>query len=90
MKFLLCRRAKKGNVGLAERFLIQTETRILAAPSRILLITKMIYSNSPTHGKMVWDGIVKDNAIEATSIWTRERWYWKIKKEYWFRGQMKK
>jgi hypothetical protein len=45
---------------------------------------------SPTHGKMVWDGIVKDNAIEATSIWTRDRWYWKIKKEYWFRGQMKK
>jgi hypothetical protein len=39
---------------------------------------------------MVWDGIVKDNAIETTSIWTRERWYWKIKKEYWFRGQMKK
>jgi len=47
-------------------------------------------THSPTHGKMVWDGIVKDDAIEATSIWTRERWYWKIKKEYWFRGQMKK
>ena len=47
-------------------------------------------THSPTHGKMVWDGIVKDNDIEATSIWTRERWYWKIKKEYWFKGQMKK
>jgi len=47
-------------------------------------------THSPTHGKMVWDGIVKDDAIEATNIWTRERWYWKIKKEYWFRGQMKK
>jgi hypothetical protein len=45
-------------------------------------------THSPTHGKMVWDGTVKENAIEATSIWTRERWYWKIKKEYWFRGQM--
>lgn len=43
-------------------------------------------THSPTHGTMVWDGIVKDNAIEATSVWTRERWYWKIKKEYWFRG----
>jgi len=31
-------------------------------------------------GTMVWDGIVKDNAIEATSIWTRQCWYWKIKK----------
>ena len=47
-------------------------------------------THSPTHGTMVWDGIVKDNAIEATSIWIRERWYWKIKKEYWYRGQMKK
>ncbi len=25
-------------------------------------------THSPTHGTMVWDGIVKDNAIEATSI----------------------
>jgi hypothetical protein len=47
-------------------------------------------THSPTHGTMVWDGIVKDNAIEATSIWTRERWYWKIKREYWYRGQLKK
>jgi len=47
-------------------------------------------THSPTHGTMVWDGIVKNNAIEATSIWTRERWYWKIKREYWFSGQMKK
>ena len=47
-------------------------------------------THSPTHGKMVWDGIVKNNDIEATSIWTRERWYWKIKREYWFSGQLKK
>ena len=47
-------------------------------------------THSPTHGTMVWDGTVKDNAIEATSVWTRERWYWKIKREYWFRGQLKK
>ena len=47
-------------------------------------------THSPTHGTMVWDGIVKNNSIEATSIWTRERWYWKIKREYWFSGQLKK
>ena len=47
-------------------------------------------THSPTHGTMVWDGTVNDNAIDATSTWTRERWYWKIKKEYWYRGQMKK
>jgi len=46
-------------------------------------------THSPTHGTMVWDGTVKDNAIEATSIWTRERWYWKIRREYWYKGQLK-
>lgn len=45
---------------------------------------------SPTHGAMVWNGIVKGDTIEATSIWTRDRWYWKIKKEYWYRGESKK
>ena len=45
---------------------------------------------SPTHGTMIWDGLVRGDAIEATSIWTRERWYWKTKKEYWYRGQLKK
>jgi len=46
-------------------------------------------THSPTHGTMVWDGIVKGDAIEATNLWTRERWYWKIKREYWYRGQLK-
>jgi hypothetical protein len=46
-------------------------------------------THSPTHGTMVWDGTVKDNAIEATSVWTRERWYWNIKREYWYKGQLK-
>ena len=44
-------------------------------------------THSSTHGTMVWVGSVKNNTIEATSVWTRERWYWKIKKEYWYRGQ---
>ena len=46
-------------------------------------------THSPTHGTMVWVGTVKGNTIEATNVWTRERWYWKIKKEYWYRGQRK-
>src|SRR4030066_616904 len=45
---------------------------------------------SPTHGTMLWDGLVRGDAIEATSLWTRDRWYWKMKKEYWYRGQLKK
>jgi hypothetical protein len=47
-------------------------------------------THSPTHGTMIWNGIVKGDAIEATNNWTRERWYWNIKKEYWYRGQLKK
>ena len=45
---------------------------------------------SPTHGTMLWDGLVRGDAIEATSLWTRDRWYWKMKKEFWYRGQLKK
>jgi len=45
---------------------------------------------SPTHGTMLWDGLVRGDAIEATSIWTRDRWYWKMKKEFWYGGQLKK
>jgi hypothetical protein len=47
-------------------------------------------TRSPTHGTMVWDGIVRGDAIEATNLWTRDRWYWKIKREYWYKGQLKK
>lgn len=45
---------------------------------------------SPTNGNMVWDGIVRGDTIEATNTWTRDRWYWKTKKEYWYRGELKK
>lgn len=45
---------------------------------------------SPTHGAMTWNGLVKGDTIEATSKWTRERWYWKTKREYWYRGELKK
>lgn len=44
-------------------------------------------THSPTHGTMVWDGTVKGDTIEATNIWTRKRWYWKIRKEYWYEGE---
>lgn len=45
---------------------------------------------SPTHGTMLWEGLVRGDTIEATSLWTRDRWYWKVKKEYWYKGQLKK
>lgn len=45
-------------------------------------------THSPTHGTMVWNGIVRGGTMEATNYWTRKRWYWNIKKEYWYKGQL--
>lgn len=47
-------------------------------------------THSPTHGTMVWNGIVQGDTIEATNTWTRKRWYWNIKKEYWYKGRLQK
>jgi len=44
---------------------------------------------SPRLGIMLWEGTVKEDVFEATSTWIRDRWYWKIKREYWYRGRLK-
>lgn len=44
---------------------------------------------SPTHGKIVWQGVVRNNQAEVTFVWTKERWYWNTYKEYWFKGSLK-
>ena len=59
------------------------------APYQATVDGAAIRFHTETHGTMVWVGTVKENTIEATNVWTRERWYWKIKKEYWYRGQLK-
>ncbi|WP_372737050.1 hypothetical protein [Neptunomonas sp.] len=46
-------------------------------------------TESPTHGKIAWQGVVDGDTAEVTFIWTKERWYWDIRKEYWFRGTLK-
>ncbi|SFF83013.1 hypothetical protein [Neptunomonas qingdaonensis] len=46
-------------------------------------------TESPTHGKIAWQGIVDGDTAEVIFIWTKERWYWDIRKEYWFRGTLK-
>ena len=41
---------------------------------------------SPDRGRLEWSGkIVGDRAV-ATFRWTHERWYWTIKRDYWFEG----
>ena len=45
---------------------------------------------SPKLGTMEWEGTVHGDVLEAMSTWTRDRWYWKIKREYWYQGQLQK
>lgn len=35
---------------------------------------------------LVWRGTLRGDQLEATSLWTKERWYWSIRREYRFRG----
>lgn len=44
---------------------------------------------SPTHGKIAWQGIVTGEQARMTFVWTKERWYWDIHREYWFEGRLK-
>jgi hypothetical protein len=43
---------------------------------------------SPTHGKMVWSGILKGDTLDVTYFWTKERWLWTTHREYWFKGTL--
>lgn len=45
---------------------------------------------SPTHGQIEWQGFVQGDTAEVTFVWTKKRWYWDIRREYWFRGNLKK
>ncbi len=45
---------------------------------------------SPKHGKIEWNGTAKGDTLEATYVWTKERWYWKdAHEEKWFKGRLK-
>ena len=43
---------------------------------------------SPSHGKMVWKGVLKGDTLEVTYTWTKERWFWTTFREYWFKGSL--
>ena len=44
---------------------------------------------SPKHGKIVWNGTVQGDKIDATYVWTKERWYWKdAHQEKWLKGAL--
>lgn len=46
-------------------------------------------TKSPTHGKITWQGIIEGERADVTFVWTKERWFWDIRREYWFRGFLK-
>ena len=43
---------------------------------------------SPTSGRMVWTGAVKDGKLEGTMRWTRQRWYRTIDAQHRIVGQL--
>jgi hypothetical protein len=45
---------------------------------------------SPTHGKMEWQGTLKDGTLDVTYTWTKKRWLWTTFREYWFKGSLVK
>ena len=47
-------------------------------------------TESPTHGKISWQGIIDGEDANVTFVWTKERWYWDTRREYWFHGKLKK
>jgi hypothetical protein len=46
-------------------------------------------TESPTHGTIAWQGVVRGKQADVTFVWTKKRWYWDIHREYWFRGSLK-
>ena len=47
-------------------------------------------TESPTHGKISWNGVIENEEANVTFVWTKERWYWDIRREYLFKGNLKK
>lgn len=41
---------------------------------------------SPTHGTMVWKGTVEENRIDGAFRWTKERWYWTVRRNFEVKG----
>jgi len=48
----------------------------------------LVTLESPTDGVMVWQGTVRDDALEGTMRWTKRRWYWTIEAEHRIRGTL--
>ena len=43
-------------------------------------------TRSETYGKIVWEGVVQGDRIEAVHTWRKEGWFVETVREYWFKG----
>lgn len=43
---------------------------------------------SPDSGTMLWKGVVHGNKVEGNVRWTRERWYWTLRRSWDFKGTL--
>lgn len=41
---------------------------------------------SPNRGRLEWRGKIVGDKASGTFRWIHERWYWTIKRDYWFEG----
>jgi hypothetical protein len=47
-------------------------------------------TKSPKHGQISWKGVVSGDTMNATYLWTKERWYWfNAREERWFKGRLR-
>ena len=42
---------------------------------------------SPENGTMRFEGIYDGETLQATALWTKERWYWTIEQKFQFTGR---
>jgi hypothetical protein len=76
------------SVGCAEWGFEKSDYTTKAEGDRITFESEM---TSTKHGKIVWKGSVKGDAIDATYTWTKERWWWwNAHQEKWMKGSLKK
>lgn len=43
---------------------------------------------SEDSGVFTYEGVVRDEEIEVSINWRKERWYWTIDRDFWFRGRL--
>jgi hypothetical protein len=76
------------SVGCAEWGFGESDYTARIEGESIHFVSEML---SPKHGKIVWNGTVQGDKIDATYVWTKERWYWKdAHQEKWLKGSLKK